>query len=94
LRSGGMGLPQMMVALELALGKPSEIVLAGPRADSFKAMLGAIRRQFLPGAVILRAEDLVRPMPAIGGEATAYVCENYACKLPVTTVDQLSEQLQ
>jgi uncharacterized protein YyaL (SSP411 family) len=24
------------------------------------------------------------PMPAVNGKATAYVCENYACKLPVT----------
>jgi hypothetical protein len=94
LRMAGAGLPQMLVALDLALGRPSEIVLAGPRSDSFKAMLGAIRRRFLPRAVILRAEDVMQPMPAIGGEATAYVCENYACKLPATSVDLLGEQLQ
>jgi uncharacterized protein YyaL (SSP411 family) len=93
-RNTGAGLPQMLVALDLALGKPREIVIAGPRGDGFKAMLSAIRRRFLPHAVILRAEDAARPMPAIDGEATAYVCENYACKLPVTSVDQLNEQLQ
>jgi hypothetical protein len=84
----------MLVALDLALGKRREIVIAGPRADGFKAMLGAIRRRFLPGAVIMRAEDVLRPMPAIGDEATAYVCENYACKLPATSLDELNEQLQ
>jgi uncharacterized protein YyaL (SSP411 family) len=94
LRSGGAGLPLMLAALDLALGKPTEIVLAGPRGDGLKAMLGVIRRRFLPGAVILRAEDIARPMPAVGGEATAYVCENYACKLPATTVDELNQQLQ
>jgi uncharacterized protein YyaL (SSP411 family) len=94
LRSAGAQLPQMLVALGFALGKPREIVLAGPPSESFKAMLGAIRRRFLPGTVILRAEDVARPMPAVGGEATAYVCENYACKLPATTVEQLGEQLQ
>jgi len=93
-RNTGAGLPQMLVALDLALGKPREIVIAGPRGDGFKAMLSAIRRRFLPHAVILRAEDAARPMPAIDGEATSYVCENYACKLPVTSVDQLNEQLQ
>ena len=31
----------MLVALDLALGKPMEIVLAGPRSDGFKAMLAA-----------------------------------------------------
>jgi uncharacterized protein len=94
LRNTGAGLPQMLVALDLALGKPREIVIAGPRGDAFKAMLSAIRRRFLPHAVILRAEDVARPMPAMDGEATAYVCENYACKLPATSVDQLNEQLQ
>ena len=48
-------------------------------------MLGAIRRRFLPNAVVLMAE---RYWPfrcrAIEGRPTAYVCENYACKLPVT----------
>jgi uncharacterized protein YyaL (SSP411 family) len=94
LRLAGAGLPQMLVALDLALGKPMEIVLAGPRSDSFKAMLAAIRRRFLPRAVMVRAEDMHLDMPAIGGEATAYVCENYACKLPATSVDALGEQLQ
>jgi uncharacterized protein YyaL (SSP411 family) len=82
------------VALDLALGKPREIVIAGPRGDAFKAMLGAIRRRFLPHAVILRAEDVARPMPASGNQATAYVGENYACKLPATSLEELNEQLQ
>ena len=29
----------------------------------------------------------------INGQATAYVCENYTCKLPVTTVSALRQQL-
>jgi hypothetical protein len=29
----------------------------------------------------------------IDGKATAYVCENYACKLPVTNVEALRDQL-
>ena len=29
----------------------------------------------------------------INGKATAYVCENYACKLPVTTAAELAELL-
>ena len=78
----------------IRVGQPREIVIAGPRGDGFNAMLGVIRRRFLPHAVILRAEDVARPMPSIDGQATAYVCENYACKLPATTVQELNEQLQ
>ena len=29
-----------------------------------------------------------------GGRATAYVCQNYACQLPVTTPEQLRAQLE
>ncbi len=32
--SGGAGVPQMLVALAFALGKPMEIVLAGRRSDA------------------------------------------------------------
>jgi uncharacterized protein YyaL (SSP411 family) len=32
-------------------------------------------------------------MPALAGQATAYVCENYACQLPTTDVAMLKAQL-
>ena len=77
-----------------ALARPREIVLAGPDKDSdMPAMLAAIRRRFLPNTVVLMANETGRSMPAIDNRATAYVCENYACKLPVTSVAELEEQL-
>jgi uncharacterized protein YyaL (SSP411 family) len=30
----------------------------------------------------------------VNGRPTAYVCENYACKLPVTEAEALAAQLQ
>ena len=90
LKSSGSGLPQMLVALHFALATPQEIVLAGPRDE---AMLAAIHRRFLPAAVVLADRDAGRPMPAIDGRPTAYVCRNYACKLPVTDAESLDRQL-
>ena len=90
LRLAGAGLPQMLVALGFALGPSREIVLAGPRDEQF---LAEIRRRFLPGAVILRAEDATHPMAAVDSRATAFVCENYACKLPAMSLDEFREQL-
>ena len=81
----------MLVALELALGKPMEIVLAGP-LDS--ALLATIRRRFLPGAVMARAGESPVSMPEIDGKATVYVCSNFACNLPVTEVNPLDELLE
>jgi uncharacterized protein YyaL (SSP411 family) len=91
--AGGAGLPQMLVAQMFAMGKPMEIVLAGPR-DRQNAMLAEIRKRFLPNAVVMQASDAPAAMPAVDGLATAYVCENYACKLPVTEPRALAELLQ
>ena len=95
LKSAGAGVPQMLVALGFALGKPKEIVLAGNRDDpAVEGMLVAIRRHFLPGAVILMSGESATPMEMVDDVATAYVCENYACKLPVTKPEEIDQQLQ
>jgi hypothetical protein len=94
LQSAAAAVPQMMVAYSFAIARPMEIVLAGPREDaSMQSMLAAIHRHFLPNAVVMMAGEAPHPMPALGGEATAYVCENYACQLPTTDVAALEQQL-
>jgi hypothetical protein len=91
IEEGAVGVPQMLVALQLLQSPPSEIVLAGPLDD---AQLAAIHRHFLPQAIVMRAQDAGRDLPAIDGKATVYVCENFACKLPVTTAEELETQLK
>ncbi|HEV2200566.1 MAG TPA: thioredoxin domain-containing protein [Bryobacteraceae bacterium] len=81
IEEGAVGVPQMLVALQFVLAPPREIILAGPLDDE---MLAAIRRRFLPQTVIMRTEQTGRDLPAMHGQPTAYVCENFACKLPVT----------
>jgi uncharacterized protein YyaL (SSP411 family) len=93
MQSAGAGLPQMLVAQMFAMGKPMEIVLAGPQ-DRQSAMLAEIRGRFLPNAVVMRASEAPDSMPPVDGLATAYVCENYACNLPVTETAALAELLQ
>ena len=95
LEDAGTGVPLMLVAHAFALTKPREIVLAGPANDAvMRGMLATIRRRFLPSAVVMRAEQAGHDMPAIGGFPTAYVCENFACQLPVTSVAALDELLE
>jgi uncharacterized protein YyaL (SSP411 family) len=60
-------------------------------------MLRAVGRRFLPNAVVM-GED-APPAASVGarpldGKATAYVCENFTCNLPVTELSQLAELLQ
>ena len=83
-------MPQMLVANIFAAAPPMEIVLAGPESPE---MLAALRQRFLPNAVVMRGEQAPTAMPAVDGRATAYVCENYACQLPVTSADALAELL-
>jgi uncharacterized protein YyaL (SSP411 family) len=89
--TGGAGVPQMLVALQFALAKPMEIVLAGPLD---RALLATIRRRFLPHAVVGRASESPVEMPAVDEKATVYVCSNFACNLPVTEMNQLDELLE
>ena len=84
-------LPQMLVASIFGAGAPMEIVLAGPNSPD---LLATIRQRFLPRAVTMRSEQSPVPMPPLDGNSTAYVCENYACRLPVTNAAALADLLR
>ena len=98
--------PQILIGLDFAIGPVKEIVIAGePEDPRTKALLREVRKRFLPSTVIaLRpsgeaGEGIVALVPflkeqiAQGGKPTAYVCENYACKLPVHDPDKLAPLL-
>jgi uncharacterized protein YyaL (SSP411 family) len=91
------GFTALLAALDFALGPTREIVIAGDAArDDTRHMLAVLRGRFLPHSVILLTGDgpnrralerivpTIREMGAVGGRATAYVCENFQCGLPVT----------
>ena len=98
--------PQMLVALDYSLSAPREIVIAGeaewPATQEFWRTL---HREFVPNKIVLLADDehraeLAKWNPAIaamqphGQTAAAYVCENYACQLPVTEPSDLLRLIQ
>ena len=88
-------LPQMTAALDYALSKPKQIVIAGaPGAADTQAMLRLVHERFLPHHILLLADGgagqkrlgqwlpFVEPMSRKDGRATAYICENFVCQLP------------
>ncbi|UCF42989.1 MAG: thioredoxin domain-containing protein [Planctomycetota bacterium] len=96
----------MLMALNFWLGPTQEIVIAGgTNAEDTKQMLGLVRGKLLPNAVVLfhgidqagkTIENIVpflKGQVAIDGKATAYVCENYVCNQPVTTIKGLNKML-
>ncbi|MHB8645617.1 MAG: thioredoxin domain-containing protein [Thermomicrobiales bacterium] len=97
------GFGHLLCALDFALATPQEVALVGePDAPDMIALRTALRSRFRPNTVVaLRLPDaseddqpaLLRGREQIDGRATAYACERYACKLPVTKPDALAAQL-
>ena len=99
-----VGFTQMLSALDFHLAPPKEIVLAGESEESVGEMKAAIFGEFIPNKVVLYATNaqrealgrfttIVEGKTAIKGTVTAYVCENYSCRQPVTTVASLKQEL-
>ncbi|MBV8729967.1 MAG: thioredoxin domain-containing protein, partial [Acidobacteriia bacterium] len=102
-----MAIPQMLVAYECLLSEPRQVVIAGAKgASDTGKLLETVFSHFLPNhAVLLLDSEETRQALAVGapalaamkpmdGRATAYVCRNYACQLPVSDADRLAELLQ
>jgi hypothetical protein len=101
------GYTQLMVALGFGIGPSYEIVIVGnPEARDTKDMLEALRRHFIPNKVVLLKPDnqespdiislaeFTKDQSSIDGKATAYVCLDYACKLPTTDTEKMLELLK
>ena len=101
LRESPFAAPHLLAVAMLLEKPPRQIVLAGETGDpALEAMRREIGRRFLPGAVVLFAggadrDRLAALQPAaagmkpLGGKPAAYVCENFTCRLPVSTVEEL-----
>ncbi len=107
LRSAPSGHTHMVSAVLAAAGPSLEIVVAGdPGADDTRVLIDTIRAHYLPNAVILvvpdgTAGEAVRKLApftehhsSIDGKAAAYVCRDFACKLPTTDAAELASMLQ
>jgi uncharacterized protein YyaL (SSP411 family) len=99
-------MPQLLCAFESALEAPRHVVLTGDPASPGFAELAAVvhgrlgpRRTLIaldaPGArawFSARSPWLAQ-MGAPGGEPAAYVCEEYVCRAPARTPDELRKVL-
>src|SRR5258706_13743069 len=93
------GFAHLLGAVERFVTTPVEIAIIGDPADErTKALRHEIATRLVPAAVTLTgsASDpspLLSGREARGGAPTAYVCEHYACKQPVTDPRELRAQL-
>ena len=104
MESQPFGFTHMLCALDLYLIKPKEIVVVGKREDATTAeLLSEIQSHYLPNNTLqLVAPDTslepVSPLLVgkrqIDGKPTVYICENFTCSAPITTVGELHTALQ
>ncbi len=85
-------LPQMLCAWMFELAPQRQIVIAGPAPEPY---LAAIRSRFLPSSIVFvnPTDPPLSSMQPIDGRTAAYVCENYACQLPVTSIAEFTRLL-
>ncbi len=100
------GYTQFLNALDFALGPSSEVVIVGdPELESTRTMLELLHRKFYPNRVLMLKRDgdegeklsslaaFTAELKPLDSKATAYVCENFACKRPITDPEALAESI-
>jgi len=98
------GFGYMLCALDFYLSQAKEIAIVG-KLDSHevRSFVEEIYSRFIPNKALAASEPgddsshasvpLLEGRVAVGNKATVYVCENFACQLPATTVEELRERL-
>jgi hypothetical protein len=89
-------------AYEFIIASPKEIAIIGQLSDpDTQAMLRTLSKPYRPNQVVAVADpsetaghpEVVHNRPAVAGRSTAYVCQDFVCQQPVTTVSELESLL-
>ena len=97
---------QFLIGLDFILGPTYEVVIKGdPDSVDTKEMINALRKSFLPRKVVLlnpkkmpKEDSLILPDPSRQqasehDKPIAYVCVNYSCQKPTSSVDEMLRML-
>ncbi len=100
-------MPLLLVGASLLETPPIHLIIHSPSRDhpGLAPMLAEARRRHLPQMIVLLIADqptrdyfasrhsVIENLPAEAGTPTAYLCENFACQLPVTMPEDLRKLL-
>lgn len=88
---------RVLSAMDFYLNSTKEIVVVGEKGSGLEK---EVWRRYLPNKIVILAGaepdesiPLLKGRTMINGGPTAYVCENYVCQKPSTTVGELAEHL-
>jgi uncharacterized protein YyaL (SSP411 family) len=98
-------MPLLLVGAALLEAPPIHLIVHSPDPahPGLAPLLAEARRRYLPQMVVIRIADeesrayfgprhaVIDNLPAQAAEPTAYLCENFACRLPVTKPEALRE---
>ena len=93
------GFGRGLSAMEFHLGTSKEIVVIGAKDNELERF---VLSSYLPDSVVVLSTDsdsdseitpISKDRRMVDGQATAYVCEDFICQRPVTTVEELNELL-
>lgn len=102
------GMAYWLGVLDFYVSLPKEIAIIGDlENEDAAALLDVVHRRYLPNKVVAGAKGnyvdtgdkrpydlpLLADRGTVDGKATAYVCQNYVCQLPVTDPQLLIELL-
>ncbi len=93
-----LGVASMACVIDRALSRSREIAISGPRDDArTRDLVRAVHSTWMPDAVLAWGEpdgiELLSDRPLVDGSPAAYVCENFACRLPITDPLEVTAQL-
>jgi uncharacterized protein YyaL (SSP411 family) len=88
-------LPQLTAAIDFGHSKPKQIIIAGKaNAADTRAMLRVVHERYIPNKFLILADSgagqkqIARWLPFVefmrpkDDKATAYICEDYVCRMP------------
>ena len=94
-------MPAMLAAVDFLLGTPRQVMIAGvPGAADTQDLLRVVYRHYDPNRIIMLTQcagdgepsalqPFLESLQKIDGKATAYVCVDHVCDLPVNTPEDL-----
>jgi uncharacterized protein len=98
------GYGSYLAGLDMFLEKPKEILIAKKAGQNIDAFLNVVFGSYRPNKVVMVLEDkagysaltasLIAGKKPIDGKTTAYVCQNFACSLPVFSEGELKRLLR
>jgi uncharacterized protein YyaL (SSP411 family) len=102
-----MAYTQFLNALDFGLGPGQEIVVAGnPNENTTREMISMIQLSFSPNKVLLmrpydekdlqkacRLAPFLEPLVPLHDRPTVFLCTHYACRSPITELEELKKGL-